>query len=78
MVRKCANPECETEFKYFRGGRLYEFTVGASGVCKDLSEAPPKGASRELFWLCHECKQQFSLECSGGRINVVPRQSRVA
>ena len=78
MVSKCANPRCGTDFKYFREGRIYEFTVGDEGACKTTSGAPLKGARRELFWLCQDCAQQFTLECAEGRIQVVGREHRAA
>ena len=66
------------DFKYFSEGRIYEFTVGDAGACKTSTEVPAKGAIRELFWLCHSCAQEFTLECSDGEIRVVGRQHRAA
>jgi hypothetical protein len=77
MVTKCANPDCSTEFKYFRHGRLYEFTLDG-GAYNTPSEAPRKGGSRELFWLCHNCEQQLTLTCESGRVVAVPRRSQAA
>lgn len=73
MVSKCANPNCKTDFKYFSEGRIYEFAVGGEGACKPNVEHPGKNATRELFWLCHECAQQFTLECEDGEIRVAGR-----
>ena len=74
MVSKCANPACDKDFKYFREGRIYEFTVGGEGACKTNTEAPRKGSSRELFWLCQNCAQVYTLQCSDGNISVVSRE----
>ncbi|MGH9522382.1 MAG: hypothetical protein ACRD3E_07605 [Terriglobales bacterium] len=78
MVSKCANPDCPTEFKYFREGRLYEFTAGEDGSWKSLAEAPGKSARRELFWLCRECAQFYTMTCTDGRLRVVTRERNAA
>ncbi len=77
MLSKCANPVCNTVFKYFRQGRLFEFNVGAGGFCTS-DEPPRKGTSRELFWLCEGCAQSLTLQCSDGRVQPVPRCARAA
>ena len=78
MVSKCANPDCKVDFKYFSEGRIYEFTMGGGGACRTSSEPPKKGSTRELFWLCQSCAQQFTLECSDGVIRVVERERHAA
>lgn len=78
MVAKCANPNCSTEFKYFREGRLYEFTAGENGCWKSLSEAPGKSAKRELFWLCQDCAQFYTITCESGQLRVVHRERSAA
>jgi hypothetical protein len=78
MVARCANPSCSTEFKYFREGRLYEFTAGEDGSWKSLAESPGKLARRELFWLCQHCAQAFTMSCEDGKLRVVPRGRRAA
>jgi hypothetical protein len=77
MVSKCANPGCATDFKYFREGRIYEFVVAKEGACTTM-EPPSKNARRELFWLCQECAQQYTLECSKGEIHIVGREHKAA
>jgi hypothetical protein len=74
MLSKCANPDCTTEFKYFRHGRLFEFNVGDGGCYNNL--APLRGSTRELFWLCRECSRTFTLECDAGRIVPTPRGTK--
>lgn len=78
MVSRCANPKCSTEFKYFREGRLYEFTAGCDGSWRTLSEAPGKVARRELFWLCQHCAQFYTMICEDGELRVVDRQRNAA
>lgn len=77
MVSKCANPHCGTDFKYFSEGRIYEFAVDVEGARKP-TEAPAKGAKRELFWLCQDCAQLFTLQCAEGKIQVVRREHQAA
>ncbi len=74
MLAKCANPSCTTEFKYFRHGRLFEFNL-LKNSCYD-SLPPQKNAKRELFWLCHDCSRNLTLECDGGQVTPVPRTAR--
>lgn len=78
MVSKCANPRCGTDFKYFREGRIYEFAIGGEGAYSTPTEAPAKGARRELFWLCQNCAQMFTLECVEGKIRVAGREHKAA
>lgn len=78
MVSKCANPGCPTEFKYFREGRLYEFTAGEDGSWKSSSEVPGRSHRRELFWLCEHCAQFYTMTCEGGRLHVVTRERNAA
>ena len=78
MVSKCANPTCGTDFKYFSEGRIYEFAIGEEGACSTTTEAPAKGFKRELFWLCQNCAQAFTLECASGKIQVVGREHKAA
>jgi hypothetical protein len=75
MLSKCANPACNTEFKYFRHGRLFEFNL-AAGSCYNTLPAQ-KGNSRELFWLCEQCARNLTLQCTGeGQVVPVPRSAR--
>lgn len=78
MVSKCANPGCGTDFKYFSEGRIYEFAADAKGAFNAVTEQPAKGARRELFWLCQNCAQLFTLESANGRIRVVRREHKAA
>ena len=57
MVSRCANPSCETEFRYLHEGRLYHFALcdrkpGASGQTD--STVP-------FWWLCSRCCVSFVL-----------------
>lgn len=69
MISKCANPKCEVEFHYLRGGRLYRFDVRRpKKPCPDLPNAilaQNPSNTTVYFWLCEKCSQvntvQFSL-----------------
>jgi len=54
MVTKCANPACPTEFRYFRGGKLFHVEPDARPMTHD---ADFRGHSHaiEFFWLCEAC-----------------------
>ena len=63
MVEKCANPDCETTFKYSSSGRLFAFEVRSpSGPCKDvpraICEKQPSHAT-VCFWLCQRCTPNY-------------------
>ena len=69
MISKCANPKCEVEFHYLRGGRLYRFDVRRpKAPCTDLPNAilaQNPSNTTVYFWLCEKCSKvntvQFSL-----------------
>jgi len=79
MISKCANPDCNTDFHYLRGGRLYRFDLRETRQpCKDvpntICEAKPSHAS-VFFWLCDECSLQYTLHFSTRKgITVLPLQ----
>lgn len=50
MVSKCHNPRCQSEFRYFGDGKLFEFPPASAGD------------STELFWLCETCFRTHTLE----------------
>jgi hypothetical protein len=54
MVSKCANPSCETSFRYFRRGRLFVFEPRD----KSLSNPVP---TVEHFWLCEGCARGMTI-----------------
>jgi len=79
MLNKCANPDCGTKFLYLREGRLFEFAVSNRGHECIEGAVPGKAFRREMFWLCAECAQKMSLECSeDGDVAVVPRGKKGA
>lgn len=49
-VSKCANPQCEREFKRLHEGKLY--------VCPDRKN---KNRAQRALWLCPVCSRQFEL-----------------
>jgi hypothetical protein len=79
MISKCANPACNTDFHYLRGGRLYRFDMRQpSQPCKDVPNAicATKTSSASIFfWLCDECSRLYTLHFSIREgISVVPSQ----
>lgn len=52
MTTKCANPACNTSFRYFRGGRL--FLVEPRQQTEDDGNET-KSRRSEYFWLCESC-----------------------
>ncbi len=79
MISKCANPACNTDFHYLRGGRLYRFDLRhpmppQRDVPNAICAAKPRHGS-VFFWLCNQCSLQYTLHFStDGRISVLPLQ----
>ena len=68
MVDKCANPNCETTFKYSSSGRLFAFELRSPNApCKDvphtICEKHPSHAT-VCFWLCERCSHYYDLSFS--------------
>ena len=68
VIRKCANPSCETEFRYSTKGRLFPFEIkGPVEPCRDvpavICDNKPERAT-VYFWLCSRCCRRFTLEFS--------------
>ncbi len=80
MISKCANPKCEIEFHYLRGGRLYRFDLRRPKKSSPnvpnaiLAKNPSK--TTVYFWLCEQCCQanmvQFSMK-EGMRVVPIAR-----
>ena len=66
MVSKCANPECDQAFRYFRAGKLFFIDR-----CKG---APATRLKSEYFWLCGVCSQSYQLSVTDqGKIELVAK-----
>lgn len=66
MVQKCANPQCDAEFRYVSRGRLFSFELRNPGApCHDVPQAicerKPSHATVS-FWLCEGCCSHFTLQ----------------
>ena len=59
---KCANPNCGSRFN-FRQGQIRRIMRDENGL-----------VAVKHFWLCRDCSKLFSLDCSGNRLRLVPRQ----
>lgn len=82
MISKCANPKCEVEFHYLRGGRLYRFDVRRpKAPCPDLPNAilaQNLSNTTVYFWLCEKCSQVNTVEFSltkGMKVQPIARSS---
>jgi hypothetical protein len=76
MNIKCANPGCNAELKYLRGGRLFllereQFTM-QDGVRRPVYESV---RVRKYFWLCEKCAGQYTIRrWTSHGIEIVPRR----
>ena len=70
MIQKCANPECDVEFRYASRGRLFSFELRhPAALCRDvppaICERKPSHATIH-FWLCENCSSKHSLHFTMG------------
>ncbi len=75
MLHKCASPDCDSQYRYFREGLLFEFQVDRDNNYLPLTLLAPGGARREMFWLCKQCSGRLTMECRNGTVSVVPTTS---
>lgn len=71
MVSRCANPSCESQFRYLHEGRLFRFATNgiADGVTKNR-------LNFDFWWLCGQCCSSVTLIQSGSaRVEMVPLPS---
>ena len=66
MIRKCANPTCDIEFRSSHQGRLFRFEIKSpTEPCRDvpavICEKKP-GRATVYFWLCERCCGRFTLQ----------------
>lgn len=66
MIQKCANPQCEAEFRYASRGRVFSFELrNPKPPCHDvpraICERMPSYAIVH-FWLCECCCSMFKLQ----------------
>jgi hypothetical protein len=66
VIRKCANPGCDVEFRSSHEGRLFPFEIkNPTEPCRDvpplICEKKP-GRATVYFWLCERCCGQSTLQ----------------
>ncbi len=76
MLHKCANPECESQYRYFSEGVLFEFQVDSENQYYPPTSPAPRGGQREMFWLCDHCCGRLTLECRDAAVAVVAIASK--
>lgn len=66
MVSECANSKCAVPFRFMHAGRIFRFSFAVGerphpgqDILWDANGIPMR---TELFWLCGECVQKYSLE----------------
>ena len=80
MVDKCANPRCQSPFRYFGRGRLFAFELrNPVAPCKDvprtICERHPSHATI-CFWLCEQCARHFVVSFShAAGMRLLPRNT---
>lgn len=65
MTQKCANPECNAEFRFASRGRVFSFELRKPiAPCRDVPPAICKKKPSHAaihFWLCENCSSRLSL-----------------
>lgn len=64
MVSKCANPACNTPFRYLHEGRI--FTVRTDHLRRRDGADP----SVERYWLCSNCSGSMTLVMEAGQVRL--------
>jgi hypothetical protein len=64
MVGKCANPECNAEFRYFNKGQIFSFQIrNPQPPCHDVPAAICQNRPKHAivyFWLCGNARPGLS------------------
>ena len=57
VVQKCANPVCDTQFRYLHQGKLFEVeTQYRHSSASEPQRGPKNGKGHvELYWICDRC-----------------------
>ncbi len=77
MIRNCANPNCDAEFRYSYEGRLFPYEIrNPAQPCRDvpavICEKKP-GHATVYFWLCGPCCDRLTLQFTlRTGVNLVP------
>ncbi|HMC31200.1 MAG TPA: hypothetical protein VKL99_10230 [Candidatus Angelobacter sp.] len=64
MISKCANPQCSKLLMRLDGGRFFGFPTSPKRI--------------EHFWLCGNCSKLFTLRQIKGKVELLPRDRRIA
>ena len=63
MLQKCANPSCNTPFRYLRNGKLFHVEIDGQG---DIRISPVvarhEPLKMEYFWLCDDCAVSVTIK----------------
>jgi hypothetical protein len=74
MVSECANPNCRAAFRFLHGGRIFRFDFPVEAAPEHhqdiLWDANGTPTRTELFWLCEECVQKYTLVGASGAAGV--------
>lgn len=68
---KCANPDCEAEFKRLGSGKIYTFPVS-----QPQAWSLPPHSKQKVVWLCSKCAltKELELDEQHFEVLVVSRQ----
>ena len=77
MVTTCANPLCDTPFRYFRKGKLVLLEASRTVPSELLEQFRPLERNPEFFWLCDQCCTTLTIEIENdGTVRVRPELDR--
>jgi hypothetical protein len=83
MVSNCANPNCNATFRFMHAGRVFRFDfpvedaqLARQDILWDTNGMPRR---TELFWLCDNCANSYTLvKNASGKIKVEPFSNHAA
>jgi len=68
MLGKCANPDCQSQFRFLGDGKLFHVEARQRGM-KTLPHF-------QHFWLCESCAQEFTVIAAAKGVPVIAARAK--
>jgi hypothetical protein len=75
MVAKCANPQCNAEFRYLKQGKLF-LAEHAPSTRNNGTTANHLKRTLQHYWLCDACSQHHTIQRDDDEVRIVPKHAR--
>jgi hypothetical protein len=61
VLQKCANPDCDAQFRYLHEGKLFEVEIQYREGMLGSTQHEMSAGKIELWWLCNKCAPRVTL-----------------